>query len=262
MLSYVTHGDPESPAIVLLHGFLGSAADWDLVAYALSEGFFCVAPDLPGHGGSVGLPDGSYTMEGTARAIGGLMDDIGIQRATIAGYSMGGRLALYLALRHSERCASLFLESASPGIESEEERAVRRKADEERARRLEFGDFDEFLRDWYTQPLFASLARREGMVRELIESRKNNDPAELAKSLRGMGTGSQPSLWGELPGLRVPSILVAGQLDEEFVRVVHRMASLLHKTRVFTVPDVGHNLHLESPNEYTRLLRDTAGWWA
>ena len=244
---------------------MGSAADWDRIAEALSENYYCVAPDLPGHGGSVGLPDGSYTMEGTARAIGGLMDDIGMQRATIAGYSMGGRLALYLALRYPERCAGLFLESASPGIESEVERAARRKADEERARRLELGDFDEFLRDWYAQPLFASLARYEGMVEKLIESRKNNDPAELAKSLRGMGTGSQPSLWDELPGLRVPALAVAGELDEKFTEIARRMATLSTKTPVAVARGSGHNVHLEVPEECERLLRKAArfeGWGA
>ena len=258
MLNYVSRGNPESPAFLLLHGFMGSAGDWDHLAGALSEDFFCGAPDLPGHGGSAGLPDGAYTMEGAARAVVGLMDDIGVMRATVAGYSMGGRLALYLALRHPERCAGLFLESASPGIESSEERASRHEADEERALRLESGDFEEFLRDWYAQPLFASLERYEGMVERLIEVRKNNDPSELAKSLRGIGTGSQTSLWGELPRLRVPALAVAGELDEKFADIARQMAELSPKIRVELMPGAGHNVHLESTYVYTQLLREAS----
>jgi 2-succinyl-6-hydroxy-2,4-cyclohexadiene-1-carboxylate synthase len=184
------------------------------------------------------------------------MDALGIQRATIAGYSMGGRLALYLALRYPERCASLFLESASPGIEDEEERTARREADEEWARCLESGDFEAFLQDWYVQPLFASLARHGGMVGRLIESRKNNDPVELAKSLRGMGTGSQPSLWKELPGLTVLVLTVVGELDRKFVGIARRMSGLSPKMRAALISGAGHNAHLESPEEYTRLLQE------
>ncbi len=74
----------------------------------------------------------------------GLLDDLGVERPVIAGYSMGGRLALYLALRHPDRCAGLFLESASPGLEDAGERAARRAADGEMATRLE-DDFEGFL---------------------------------------------------------------------------------------------------------------------
>ena len=234
---------------------MGSAADWDHVAGALSEDFYCIVPDLPGHGNSTGLPDETYTMDGTARAVVGLMDGIGVRRATIAGYSMGGRLALYLGLRHPDRCASLFLESASPGIEDERERAARRRADEQRARRIESGDFEEFLRDWYSQPLFASLARHEGMVEKLIESRKRNDPRELTKSLRGAGAGSQPSLWNELFELRIPTLVVAGESDEKFVGIARRMAGLSPEVRFALVPGAGHNVHLESPEEHEKLLQ-------
>ena len=259
MLNHTSHGDPEAPAVVLLHGFLGSAGDWNHIAGALSEEFLCVTPDLPGHGGSIGLPDDAYNFGGAARAVTGLMDGLGVRRATVAGYSMGGRLALYLALRHPERCAGLFLESASPGIEDVDERAARRGADEERARWLETGDFEEFLRGWYRQPLFASLVRREGMVEALIEARRRNAPRELARSLRGMGTGSQPSLWGEVSGLRVQTLATSGELDEKFAGIARRMAGLYPKMRVALIPGAGHNVHLETPEEYIMLLRNAVG---
>lgn len=234
---------------------MGSAGDWERTVGALSQGFFCIVPDLPGHGESTGLPDESYTIEGTAKAVMSMIDKLGVEKARLVGYSMGGRLALYLALRYPDRCAGLFLESASPGIESPEERDARRCADEEKAERLELGDFEEFLRDWYRQPLFASLARHEGLVEKLIESRTNNDPRELAKSLRGMGTGSQPSLWNELSGLKAPTLAVAGELDEKFVRISRRMASLSSWMKPIVVAGAGHNVHIEEPEAYLDLLK-------
>lgn len=235
---------------------MGSAADWGAVSESLSEQHRCIAVDLPGHGGSVKLSPESYTMEGAALAVVRVLDTLNIERAALADYSMGGRLALYLALRYPERCAGLFLESASPGLESAEERETRREADERLAKRLESGDFEEFLRDWYRQPLFASLARDEKLLREMIEARQNNDPAELAKSLRGMGTGSQPSLWGDLARLEVPALAVAGELDEKFVEITRQMSSLGSRMRTAAVPGAGHNVRAEAPVAYLELLQD------
>jgi 2-succinyl-6-hydroxy-2,4-cyclohexadiene-1-carboxylate synthase len=254
-LSYAVSGDPHRPAVLFLHGFMGSGADWADAVSALDERFYCVAPDLPGHGRSLGLTPRAYTIEGAAKMLRGLLDGLEISRATLVGYSMGGRLALYLALRYPERCSGLCLESASPGLESGVEREARREADEERARCLESGDFEEFLRDWYSQPLFASLARREGLVQAMIEARLQNDPVELARSLRGMGAGKAPCLWGELAGLRVPTLAVAGELDATYVEVSRRMGASSPNVRAAVVSGAGHNVRAEDPGAYLALLK-------
>ena len=240
--------------MLFLHGFMGRAGDWRGISTGLNERLFRVAVDLPGHGASLGMPPDRYTMGGAARSVLEVLDGAGVEQSTVVGYSMGGRLALYLALRHPDRCAGLFLESASPGLKDTGERAARRRADEEKAARLEAGDLRGFLQAWYGQPLFASLARDEDLLRRTIEDKTRNDPAELAKSLRGMGTGSQPPLWEELPGLRVPALAVAGGLDEKFVGISRRMASLDASMRAAVVPGAGHNVHTEAPGAYLSLL--------
>jgi 2-succinyl-6-hydroxy-2,4-cyclohexadiene-1-carboxylate synthase len=254
-LNHILSGSVRRPTVVFLHGFMGSAEDWADVAEAIDGRYRCIAADLPGHGASLRLPPEHYTVEGAARAVIGLLDELAIQRTAFVGYSMGGRLALYLALRYSERCARLFLESASPGIEDMAERQARREADEGKARRLESDDFETFLTNWYRQPLFASLARHEGLVEEMIEARSQNDPGELARSLRGMGAGTAPSLWGELAGLRVPTLTAAGKLDGKFVRISHRMAGASPNVRAAVVPGAGHNVRVEVPGAYLALLR-------
>lgn len=93
------------------------------------------------------------------------------------------------------------------------------------------------------------------MVEDLIVARRRNDPAELARSLRGMGTGSQPSLWGELPELGVPALAVAGEFDEKFVEISRRMARLNTGIRTAVVPGAGHNVRLEAPADYLAALR-------
>jgi 2-succinyl-6-hydroxy-2,4-cyclohexadiene-1-carboxylate synthase len=254
-LNYEVSGERRSRAVLFLHGFMGSSADWRDVIAALGERAFCIAVDLPGHGSSLGLPPETYTIEGATRAVIDTLDRLEVERPTVVGYSMGGRLALFLALRYPERCAGLFLESASPGLESEEERASRRAADEEKAKRLESGDFKEFLLEWYRQPLFATLARDEALLRQTIEARRRNDPVELARSLRGMGVGNQPSLWGELKDLAVPALAVAGDLDERYATISSRMASISPRIEPLVIPGVGHNVRAEAPTEYAALLR-------
>ena len=234
---------------------MGSGADWSDVITALDERFYCVAPDLPGHGTSLGLPPEAYTIEGAARTLLDLLDRLGAGRAAIAGYSMGGRLALYLALRYPERCSGLILESTSPGIEDAAERAARRRSDEEKAARLEAGDLASFLRDWYRQPLFASLARREGLVEAMIEARSQNDPVELSRSLRGMGAGKAPCLWGELARLRVPTLAVAGELDAKYAGISWRMDASSPKVRAAVIPGAGHSVRAEVPGVYLALLK-------
>lgn len=254
-LGLTVTGGKARPAALFLHGFMGSKSEWTTITETLESGFRCVAVDLPGHGTSTGLPDETYTMQGTAGAVLRTLDGLGVPRATLVGYSMGGRLALYLALRHPDRCAGLFLESSSPGLENDAERAARREADEKRASRLEHGDFGEFLNDWYRQPLFAPMARDETLLQRTIEARRKNDPSELAKSLRSMGTGSQPSLWEELPGLGVPTLTVVGKLDEKFVGISARMADASPLIDAAAIPGAGHDVHDEAPAAYLTALR-------
>ena len=254
-MSYTLSGDAGRPTVLFLHGFMGSAADWEDVTAALGTEHHCLAVDLPGHGGSTGLSPGTYAIEGATRALLDCLDELDIAGTVLAGYSMGGRLALYFALRYPERCAGIFLESASPGIEDASEREARRRSDEEKAAHLESGDFEGFLRGWYRQPLFASLARNEDLLQKTIEARLMNDPLELARALRGMGTGSQPALWGELAELEAPALAVAGELDEKYVDVSRRMASLCPRMRYAAVPGAGHNVRLEAPGAYLELLR-------
>jgi 2-succinyl-6-hydroxy-2,4-cyclohexadiene-1-carboxylate synthase len=253
-LNYEVSGDCLSPAVLFLHGFMGSSADWREVMAALGDRTFRIAMDLPGHGASLELAPDTYTVEGAARAVIRTLDGLEVVRPVVAGYSMGGRLALYLALRYPERCAGLFLESASPGLENSSKRAARRAADESKAQRLESGDLEAFLRDWYRQPLFASLAQDDNLLRQTTEARRRNDPGELARSLRGMGTGSQPSLWGELEGLSRPALAVAGGLDEKYAGISSRMASINPKIECAVIPGAGHTVHAETPAAYASLL--------
>ena len=93
-------------------------------------------------------------MDGAAEYLAALLDNEALPRAGVVGYSMGGRLALHLALRHPDRVGKLVLFSASPGLKTEDERTARREVDLQRAAEIE-EDLGGFLRRWYRMPLFS-----------------------------------------------------------------------------------------------------------
>lgn len=212
-LNYTTYGHQgHEKTMVFLHGFMGSRRDWDGIASSLSQYCFCLVPDLPGHGGSTGRLDQTWDMDSAARSVIALLDSLQIRQSYLTGYSMGGRLGLYLALHYPQYFPRVLLESASPGLKTAAERSARITQDETLAARLQQEDFPTFLQSWYCQPLFQSLQSHPGFS-EMLARRGENNPAALAKSLREFGSGAQPPLWERLAGHKMPLFLVVGEKD-------------------------------------------------
>jgi pimeloyl-ACP methyl ester carboxylesterase len=113
LVHYQEAGDANDPAVVLIHGFLASNFVWRDVLLPLSErGFRVVAPDLVGFGFSGKPADGEYTIEAQARALVGLLGELGIERATLVGSSYGAAVAAVCALDWPERVGRLVLVGA------------------------------------------------------------------------------------------------------------------------------------------------------
>ncbi len=237
--------------MILLHGFTGSSASWGdrLIDGLTSAGIQPVLVDLPGHGRHVREADpAAFTLDG---ALGLISAAGGADPAPVLGYSMGGRLALAYAVRHPERVSHLILESASPGLETESDRADRRASDEALAMRLETEGIEAFMELWKALPIFGSQRALPQEVRAALQARRLlNDPGSLAAALRGLGTGVLPSYWGDLAKLQVPTLIVVGELDDKFVGIGKKVASLLPDARLAVVPGAGHAVHLERPDAW------------
>jgi 2-succinyl-6-hydroxy-2,4-cyclohexadiene-1-carboxylate synthase len=252
MLHYQTYGSPGQPPLCFVHGFMGSSCDWTPIVEALTDEAYCLTVDLPGHGQSLNRPSYLYSMEGATQALADVLDDAGIDRCSLVGYSMGGRVALYFSLFHPTRVRRLVLESTSPGLPSAEERAERQSLDEERAQRIQ-EDLPGFLEEWYRMPLFASLARH-GLIEEMVATRSANDPDEIARALRGLSPGVQPSLWDRLCDLSVPTLVLTGALDDKYTGVTARAARRIETAERVVVPKAGHNVHAERPQAFLAQL--------
>jgi 2-succinyl-6-hydroxy-2,4-cyclohexadiene-1-carboxylate synthase len=224
--------------LVLVPGFTQTAASWDPMRAHLPADLDAVAVDVP-----TGLD-----FVDTAAAIGE-----GGGTAVYAGYSMGGRLCLRLALDRPDVVRGLVLLSASPGIADDAERTARRAADEKLAGEIERDGVEAFLERWVSQPLFATLPRDAA---GLDARRAGNSVATLTHALRALGAGAQDPLWERLGNLEPPFLPVAGVLDEKYVDIAFEMAARVGPDmHPVLIGGAGHAVHLENPEAVASLLR-------
>jgi 2-succinyl-6-hydroxy-2,4-cyclohexadiene-1-carboxylate synthase len=241
---------PES--LVLLHGFSGTRHAWDAVAAQLSaQRYLPLALDLPGHGDAA-QQDAPITFSSCVASV----LTRSPERCVLCGYSLGGRVAMHVALTAPERVTRLVLVSTSAGIEDPTERAERRLADRRLADELERIPFERFIERWRTQPLFADEPPAAGELARADQRR--NDPHALAAALRGLGVGDMRSLWGELEAISSPAIVLVGRRDEKYVAIGRRMAALIPDAHLAEVSG-GHGLPLENPDAVAEEIERLGG---
>jgi 2-succinyl-6-hydroxy-2,4-cyclohexadiene-1-carboxylate synthase len=207
-----------------------------------------LAPDLPGHGTASGVRP--VTFE---RCVEDVLADAP-ERFTLAGYSMGGRIALHVALAAPERVGRLVLVATTAGIEDPDERAARRAADEQLADDVEAGSIDDFIARWSANPLFAGDPP-EAVAFWHADMRRNT-PAGLAAALRGIGTGAMEPLWDRLEELEMPVAVVAGERDQKFRALAGRMTARVRgEVEEVVLPGVGHGIPREAPAALREVIR-------
>ena len=231
--------------LVLLHGCTATGASWDAVRRHVDGGLYePEAPDLRGHGARD--DDRPVTIEACVED---LRQD---EPYALGGYSMGGRVALHLALAQPDLVRRLVLVSTTAGLDDAEERAARRAADDDLAEGIERAGLEAFARSWAAQPLF------EGQPPEVVAAasrdRLRNTAAGLAASLRGMGTGAMTPVWDRLHELTMPATVVVGERDAKFREIGERLAAQLPDAELVVVPGAGHAVHLEAPSTLASLI--------
>jgi len=245
--------------VTVLHGFTLGGASWYELAKLMPDDVVFLSPDMRGHGPEPVTP---CTMDDCAADLVDLWDHIGVERSHVVGYSMGGRLALHVAVRLPERTRSLLTIGAHAGLEGEV-RMARRAADGALADRIESEGVEAFVRYWEALPMFEGVARRQPrLAAELHRLRLTNTSAGLAASLRGMGAAAMEPLWDELDTIDIPCTFVAGAEDTAFVDHARRLAAQVTTSRTEVVAESGHSVPFEQPATMAGVLVDHLRWAA
>lgn len=233
--------------VLALHGFGGSGASWDDVAREGGDRLRIIAPDLRGHGAAAHRRP--VDLDGVLEDLVPLLRDAAAASegpVTVAGYSLGGRVGLHLALAEPALVELVVLISSTSGLEEEDERARRRAADEEQAAFLEREGLEAFADRWATLPLWdgdpadARAAQREALAA--------GDAAGLAAALRGLGPGAVPAVGPRLATLAAGLRVVVGGRDLRYRAIATRLLGLAAQPAgEVVVADAGHGLLREAP---------------
>ncbi len=238
-------GPSDASAVLFLHGFMGSSADWDPMVQRLADRWRCVTVDLPGHGDTP--LDGFDDFDALLSGLLSTMDSLNIDEFHVVGYSMGGRVAFMLVDRVPKCLKSAFIISASPGLPLENERIARQKSDEALARRMENEGLDAFLDFWYELPLFRALRWHPERFAAMLARRRQNNPAVLAEVLRRLGTGRMPNCWPIFDNLEIRLSYMAGDIDEKYYGIAEEIDWHCPEAYVTVLPGCGHTIHVEEP---------------
>lgn len=243
--------------IVFFHGFTGSAKDWHFIENKMPDKFTPIVIDLLGHG-KTSSPDGfeKYSIDNQIDQINKLFNILEISKPILVGYSMGGRLALSYSMEYQREIRALILESTSFGIQDLDDKENRIKNDNLLAKKILNSSLEEFINYWMSIPLFNSLKKIPTENLEQVIKRKitSNNKIGLQNSLLGFSSGKMKNYYPLLNKLNFQTLLIAGELDLKYHEIAEKVNGMLSFSELEIIKDCGHNVHLENPEEFLKLL--------
>ncbi|GIK21984.1 MAG: putative 2-succinyl-6-hydroxy-2,4-cyclohexadiene-1-carboxylate synthase [Ignavibacteriota bacterium] len=248
--------DPNKKFVILLHGFTGSAEDWQPVIAQMPDKYNYAAIDLPGHGKS-DSPSNSqlYSVDSLIQQLKFIKDKLTKEKVFFVGYSMGGRLALNYAINYPEDVIGLILESSTAGIKNDDERKKRYEIDLKLVEYIESHSIEEFIEFWSDQELFNTQRRFSNDKLKILKKKKAAvNKIGYANSLRGFSTGIMPPVHDQLKNIPFKVLLITGDLDSKFTGINARIAKRFFKAKHKIVRNSGHNTHLEEPKRFIEIV--------
>lgn len=250
-LAVVDAGDPDAPAVVLLHGHLTSSYLWRRLVPMLAPWMRVVAPDLAGRGDSPLAADADLSLAGQARTVRALLVELGIDRFAAIGHASGGGLAQLLAIEGGVEALVLidtFAFDGWPSPRLRELRAELHTADEARVQSWVRGVFD------------AGMMRRERLTAAELEEflrpfRGDRGVLAFARSIESLDGRGLQGLEPALARLEIPAMVLWGE-EDEFVdaAMAERLGEVLPRASVALLPGCGHFLLEDAPETVAPLI--------
>ncbi|KAA9012669.1 2-succinyl-6-hydroxy-2,4-cyclohexadiene-1-carboxylate synthase [Niallia endozanthoxylica] len=242
--------------LLLLHGFTGDSTTWKPFLSSWSKNHKVIALDIVGHGKSASPTDVQrYDIVSVSKDIKKILEHLNINKTNVLGYSMGGRLALSFSILYPEFLHKLILESASPGLATDQERENRRIQDEKLSCFILNQGLERFIDYWENIPLFSTQKKLPiHKQHEIKQQRLQNSITGLSNSLLGMGTGAQPSWWDRIQELETETLLLTGKHDQKFCLIAEKMVKKMKHVKWKNIEDCGHAIHVEQPEKFGTIV--------
>ena len=241
--------------VLLVHGGGGNLLQWSFQVPCFSQRCRTVAVDLRGHGRSETPADG-YSLEIFSADLLGLMDALGMEKATLVGLTLGGMVGLRFALDHPDRLHALVLVSVSEGG-----RQTMRERFEMSAQIAETQGM-EMLAEGFCSVLFSPwfLEEKHDFVEAFKKSMQQSSPRGYAQTIRALA--NRPPLSGQLGRMRTPTLVVVGEDDvTEFpLQDAPLYTREISRAELMRIPRAGHLACIEQPDLFNegvmRFLRE------
>lgn len=245
MLRYRRSG--QGPTLVLQHGFLSGSAYWENQVKAFAPDHDLIMPDLPGFGGSP-TDLSATTISAMSERVVALLDHLGVERFSFLGHSMGGMIAQQIALDHGDRLDRLVLYGTSPVGETP-------------------GRFETLERsiDRLRKEGIPAAARRIVPTWFVAGTESAEYAAALQLALAADGRGAEQALravaaWdsrARTSSITMPTLVMCGDRDRSGPPAIAlQLWGRIADADLCIVPHCAHNVHLERPDLFVRLVRE------
>ncbi|GAC1605064.1 MAG: alpha/beta fold hydrolase [Acidimicrobiales bacterium] len=229
----------QGPAILLSHGYSATSEMWDGQLEVLAQNHQVITWDMRGHGRSDSPDDpGAYSRESTIADMVAILDALELDRAAIAGLSLGGYMSLAFHLTHQDRTAALLLFDTGPGYRRPASRAAWNAMAAKTAAA-------------YDQLGFAAI----GQSAE-VRAATHRSPAGLAHAARGMLSQNDDDVLASLPSIAVPTLVLVGEHDDRFLAPAEYMAAKIPGARKVVLPGAGHAANIDQPQSFNQAVLD------
>ncbi len=254
---FLEWGEPGAPQIVLLHGGNQSAHSWDLVSLHLAERFHVFALDQRGHGDSEWSRELDYSLEAMTADAAAFVADQGLHDPIVFGHSMGGRVALHLALEHPGIARAFVIVDVGPELNEEGTKVIRDFV----VHNVEFDDLDEFLDAVVRYDPYRSRAHIERTVKYNMLRRADGKYVSKVDHRR-LPTGHLELTLADMGRIAEPLLVLRGAESNILTPdAAERFVAALPHGELVTVDRCGHNVHsgntlgfLEAADRWLALL--------
>lgn len=248
------------PCLFLLHGYLETMYVFNELVEALKPFYRVIVIDMPGHGLTDSAPADASGQRVNSLAfagdvVAGVMDKCGVEKAIVAGHSMGGYVTLKFLQDHPDRAEKAILLSSHPFPDAPE-----KSADRQREKELIAAGKLPLLADVSIPKMYAedNLRACDEKIRETIELCETHDPEGIISSIEGLRT--RPDLQPVMQQPPVPLLLIHGDHDNfQPLEMVAKLKDLFPKVSYHLIPETGHNAFIERQDEVVEAMKTFIG---